>query len=479
MRIYAAAVLATVLSCGGTAAAQAPGGVTSPNVRFVKNLVRHSDSSGAKLVDGFYYVTTERDLAIYDTRADPENPVLVSDTVLARPGTPTLPEEDLDTNGRILVISNVDTLIYDVADKTAPKLLGTVPGVDQHTVSCILDCTWIYGSGGAVIDARDPAHPKDAGSWADNLQPPPSSFHDVTEVAPGLVVSSSEPFFVLDARADPAHPTVLATGRTPGFMHANLWPHLGSDDFLLVGGEATGPGCADSPSATFMVFDTRNWITSGFRLLSEYRMKTGTVTDGRNVDSSFCVHWFSPHPSYANGGLVAVSWYEHGTRFLKVDMAGKLEEIGYYLPYGGQSSDVDWVTDRVAYVTDYLRGVDILRFTGDVPPGFPKGAPPSTSTPVTPSVARPTIDRLVTFAPRRSCRRAATLRIRVRSYRADPVRSVVVRVNGRRVRTLAGRTLRTGARLRRLSRKRLVVQVVALTRSGFQTAGQRTYAPCR
>ena len=28
------------------------------------------------------------------------------------------------------------------------------------------------------------------------------------------------------------------------------------------------------------------------------------------------------------------------------------------LPLAGQSSDVDWVTDRIAYVADYLRGLD-------------------------------------------------------------------------------------------------------------------------
>src|SRR4051794_30923919 len=117
------AVLTSLLLAAG-AQAQAPGGVTSDNVEFVKNFARHSDTSGARVLDGYYYVTTERDLSIYDVK-DPLNPVLTGNTLLADPGEPTFTEEDPDTNGHVLVVSNTDTLVYDVSDKTAPKLIGT------------------------------------------------------------------------------------------------------------------------------------------------------------------------------------------------------------------------------------------------------------------------------------------------------------------------------------------------------------------
>src|SRR3712207_5661837 len=184
------------LALAASAHAQLPGGVASDNVEYVKNFARHADTSGAKLLGGHYYITTERDLSIYDVK-DPLDPVLVGSTALATPGEPTFTEEDPDTNGRVLIVSNRDTMIYDVSDKAAPKLLSTLPGLDQHTMTCVLDCAWVYGSEGAIVDLRDPARPKLAGAWTDELQPTPTSFHDVTEVAPGLLVTSTEPLLVL------------------------------------------------------------------------------------------------------------------------------------------------------------------------------------------------------------------------------------------------------------------------------------------
>src|SRR3989442_827383 len=104
-RLALAAVVATLLALAPTAAAQTPGGLTSPNVQFVKNFLRHTDTSGARVLGGYYYVTTDRDLSIYDVK-DPENPTLVGNVILAVPGTPTFPEEDPDTNGKVLVVSN-------------------------------------------------------------------------------------------------------------------------------------------------------------------------------------------------------------------------------------------------------------------------------------------------------------------------------------------------------------------------------------
>ncbi len=465
LRSLPLAVLASLLLATG-AQAQLPGGLSSDNVEFVKNFARHSDTSGAKLLAGYYYVTTERDLSIYDVK-DPVNPVLTGSVLLGAPGTPTFTEEDPDTNGRLLVISNGDTFVYDVSDKTAPKLVGTLAGLDQHTMTCVLDCSWVYGSEGAIVDLRDPTQPKLAGAWTENLETPPSSFHDVTEVSPGLLVTATEPMLVLDTRGDPAHPLVVGTATTPGFLHAALWPGQGRDRFLLAGGEAGGPACDDDASATFMTFDASDFADSQtFSLLSEYRMRTGVVLDGHQATSTWCVHWFSPHPSFANGGLVAIAWYEQGTRFLKVDAAGGLEEIGYYLPTAGQASDVDWISDRVLYVADYLRGIDIVRFTGDIPPAFPApGAPPAEP----PAVTRPGIDRLARFPARRSCRRRP-LKVRIRRYKPDPVVRATLRLDGRRLR---------GLRVRRPPRRRFSLQVQVVTRSGYRTAGQKIYRACK
>ena len=41
---------------------------------------------------------------------------------------------------------------------------------------------------------------------------------------------------------------------------------------------------------------------------------------------------------------------------------------------GGQASAAYWIDERTVYVADYIRGLDVLRFTGDIgsPPKKPK-----------------------------------------------------------------------------------------------------------
>jgi hypothetical protein len=89
------------------------------------------------------------------------------------------------------------------------------------------------------------------------------------------------------------------------------------------------------------------------------------------ADSTYCVHWFTPHPTYRNGGLVAIAWYEHGTRFLQVGRDGSISEVGWFLPLGTTASAAYWITDRIVYVSDYNRGLDVIRYTGDITPGEP------------------------------------------------------------------------------------------------------------
>jgi LVIVD repeat len=354
------------------------GGYSSPNVEFVKNFPQHTDSAGGRKLGDYFYITTERDLAIYDV-SEPVDPVQVGHLILPELGEPVFTEEDPDTNGRILLISNAGVLmVIDVSDKTAPKVLSTLANADDHTVSCVLDCTWMYGSEGTIVDLRDPAAPVlSPHNWQTETGGRPESMHDVTEVSPGVVLTSTQPLRLLDARLDPEHPQVLGSTPTePGrFTHANLWPRGGTDDFVLVGGEAVGPGCSEDASASFSTWDARAWRETGvITQLDEFRIQPGLPTEGRAPDSSFCVHWFDEHPYYRNGGLVAIGWYEHGTHFLKIDSDGQISEVGWFLGGGGQSSGTYWIDERTVYVADYIRGLDVLRFNGDIgsPPKKPK-----------------------------------------------------------------------------------------------------------
>jgi len=72
--------------------------------------------------------------------------------------------------------ANVDQLLAGA--QLVQDLAGTIPGADQHTWTCVLDCTYGYGSEGLIADLRDPAHPKLVGNWIDQYTT--TQQHDVT-----------------------------------------------------------------------------------------------------------------------------------------------------------------------------------------------------------------------------------------------------------------------------------------------------------
>lgn len=334
------------------------GGFASENFEYVTHVPLANDTAGARIFGKYMYLTTSRGLNIYDI-SDPAAPALTGTAVL--PQTPYFGEEDPDTNGKILLLNEH---VVDVEDKSNPVAIAT-HDADQHTITCILDCSYAYGSEGAIVDLRDPTKPEVVGDWT-RFVPPISNTHDVTEVKPGLVMTSTNPLVYLDARKDPTKPKVLAAAGTKdgAYMHANLWPRGGKERFLLVGSETLGPQCGQN-SGAFMTWDTKGWEQTGtFKLTDTYRVSNGLYTDGDSPANLYCTHWFETHPKYRNGGLVAMAWYEHGTRLFDISSNGKITEAGYFIPYGGSTSAAYWANDEILYSVDYNRGLDVLRYTG-------------------------------------------------------------------------------------------------------------------
>ena len=397
------AVLATALAVAGLPAATAgpvtPGFATA-NVEWLANVPLHADSAGARIVGKHLYATDSRELAIWDI-SSPELPVPVSVTPL--PQVPYFAQEDLETNGRILVIGQgrdtgnvTDTLyVFDVSNKTLPRLLTAYRGASSHTISCVLDCKYLYNSNGQIVDLREPATPKVVGDWRKAAKV--NGAHDVTEVSPGLVMTSSNPITYLDARKNPASPTLLAKGKPKDnrYVHANLWPNAGRDRFLLVGGETGSGGCADKDAGAFMTWDTTGWSKSGtFRMVDEYRPPDTLPNEGGFPVSTYCTHWFTTRPGYRNGGIVAMGWYEHGTRFLKVSPKGQIDEVGWFIPAGTSASAAYWVNKDVVYLIDYQRGLDIVKFHDKAAPRPLRKGPglPPTRAPLFPAVMKPSVD---------------------------------------------------------------------------------------
>lgn len=341
------------------------GGLASDNVTYVSTVPVEVGGapSGARLVGDYLYVAGTRSFSIYDV-SDPLAPALESVT----PTGPQFPNEDVDTNGKILLISNEQLgrrlQVWDVENKAAPQMLAELANLGDHTFTCVLKCTYAYGSRGSIIDLRDPANPELAGGWG---QLPPNDGFDTTEVSPGMVLTASRTITFLDGRKDILHPQVVALGGTTDrrLIHSLRWPNKGRDRFFLVQGETPVSRTCNENSGAFMTWDTRGYRrTRSFALVDEFRVANGNFADGNPaVNGLGCTAmWFQEHPSFKDGGLVASAFFEHGTRFLKVDGKGKIAEVGYFMPAGGETIATYWITDDIVYAIDISRGIDILRF---------------------------------------------------------------------------------------------------------------------
>lgn len=405
------------------APAQNPGphGVTSDNIEHVGLIREVGDGVGAHIVGNTMFVTSTTHLSVYDI-STPEAPV--------RQGVFTLnvewENEEVPTNGKILGISasagcvpvdpaglpQSDTnclAIYDVSNPASVKLLDVVSGAGDHTSECILECTYFFGDSGTITDARDP---KDAklleANWWNNVVDKygvevKNSCHHVREVAPGIVLGSCNPLVLISVL--PEHggtvesPALLAQGiyEVSTLVHSSRWPRGGKDKWVLSGQETNAqPQCSDTVAA-FQTWNASNvalpgggWLAGSLFTgpVDEYRPTQGTFADGNSpVNALGCsVHWFHEHPTFRNGGVVAVGAYEQGTRILQVSPDGKITEQGFFQPAGGSTSAPYWHPNgQYIYAVDYTRGVDILKYTGDtyVPTGSGDVVPTPGATPGT------------------------------------------------------------------------------------------------
>jgi hypothetical protein len=421
-RFAALAVVSIVSLCAATAQAQAPapGGdyIASANVSLLKSIKPAGDGVGARVVGHYLYVTSTKDLEIYDI-STPEDPQMVGSLNLHV----EFENEEVPTNGKVLgisgqtptvtgsgnicpstypLLSNSGCLVlYDVRDPAAPKEVSTVLDAGDHTSTCVLDCTFFYGSAGSITDAQgvlDGVQAKKIGNWYDSSTIPDFNgpndggkfvrdCHNLTEIKPGILMAACQPFLILSVRPEDGgtilQPKLLATGSNEDgrFIHGNHWPRAGEDQIALVGGEHNfQPNCSppDTEIGAFMTFDASHANLDGKfdGPLDEWRPTNGAYLDSNPPTQILgcSAHWFDEHPTFKNGGLVAVAAYENGTRFFQIGSDGKITEQGFFVPLGGATSAPHWApSSDVVYAVDYERGLDVLQYKGA---HFVPGAPP-------------------------------------------------------------------------------------------------------
>jgi len=153
-------------------------------------------------------------------------------------------------------------------------------------------------------------------------------------------------------------------------VHSARWPREGGDKFLLTGGEENFTGRCERNNSEFSVYSAERVLageatTFDGPLAQVPPAGNGVYADGKPVAGALgcSVHWFQEHPSFHDGGLVALSEYEDGVRLLQIGADGSIREQGYFLSLGSSSSSAKWAgKDDVLYSIDYQRGIDILRY---------------------------------------------------------------------------------------------------------------------
>jgi hypothetical protein len=364
------ALLATLLA--PALAAPTQGGYASDNVEYVGFVpFENATSTGITIQGKYMYLTSWKNISTYDI-SDPTAPQLLdleplgfkfeNEQVSVSPdGSFLLFSEELPQN--ILHV-------YDVEDKTNITKIAEVPGAGDHTTTCINKCKWSYGSDGSITNLADPATPKLMEQNWHELTKLQGGAHDVYEYKNGHILASGYSMLqVIDVR-NPLKPKVLASAPNdnPGYIfHSGLWPRGGKDKFLMMQGEKNAqPRCTEN-QGPFRTYSTAGWKKSKtFRHIDTYTVVNGTYQDGAPPANGLgcSAHWFTEHPSFNNGGLVALGYYEHGTRFLDIQSNGKIKEAGFFVPWGGSTSAAYWVNKDLVYAVDYTRGIDILRFSG-------------------------------------------------------------------------------------------------------------------
>jgi hypothetical protein len=356
----------------------------SKNFRLIDSVTLGGVAVSGQVVGDTYFVSSwQTGLYSYDV-SDPERPELLDHMGPDEIQIQSNENEDMATNGGILLLSQFNRtdalnrlLVIDVRNPKDMSVIATLPGAGGHTLECLYDCKWAYGSGsgsssdGIIIDLHNPRKPKLlARGWREATGD--VAAHDVTEVRPGLVVTSSTPMLVLDT-ADPAKPrVVMRTVDAPHTGHNNLWPRGGNDRFLISASEGVNNGRCElyeEDGKTLQVWDTSRWQRGGFKALGTYTLTNDEghpALDALGVQGC-SAHWAQEHPTFDDGGLVAMAAYSHGVRLLDISADGKPREVGYFLKDVHGAIDVEWVTDRILYVIEDgggIGGFDVIEYTG-------------------------------------------------------------------------------------------------------------------
>ena len=256
----------------------------------------------------------------------------------------------------------------------------------NHTVECVLDCQYFYGSAGSIIDARGVArrHGAEAGRQLDRRatrRRASARAAAATTCARSRRASCSPP-----ASRSPSSRSSRRTAARPSTRRcstrarrpSSCTPPAGraraSDKFLLTGGEENFTRPLRAQRQRVLRLQRRQRAEEEVEAVRGPAHQVepagnGVYADGKPVAGALgcSVHWFQEHQSFKNGGLVALSRVR-GRRALPADQPRRRDHRAGLLPRASAARRrrrSGRGKDDVLYSIDYQRGIDILRWKGE------------------------------------------------------------------------------------------------------------------
>lgn len=404
MRVLIAFLVLLVASPAAGANRIGPDHVSSDQVTLEQTIRTTGPAWAGAIVGDRLLVSGPAQLTVLSI-SDPRAPVLVGSAPIGNAAE----SDAVASNGTWAAVAEGDCLdapggsciaIFDVTG--APQRIASLP-LGVQSVACVLGCRYLWATGeNAIVDMAEPAAPKVVGTF---LDPDDDRIQGLCfgtrEVRPGVIMAACDPAFALSTLAEHGgserKPVVIAQADTEDFRttavggvpHSARWPG-GRDRFMMTTTETPFSGtCGGEGLGAFVLWDARAVLAGGrgFVRMAQWRPSNGVYLDGRSPYNAVgcSPHFMAEHPSFRDGGLVAVSVLENGTRLLRIDPEGKIEEVAFFLGLGGTAALPVWHPDgRTLYVVDYARGLDVLTYAGEffVPPVAPEPAAPATPGPV-------------------------------------------------------------------------------------------------
>ena len=221
------AVLASALVAAPATGGPTTGGLATDNIEHVRHIPLAQNGVGGRLIGKFFYMNDQNKVMIWDV-SDPQDPQMTG--FVPMPQEWQFSREDLDGNGKILVVPNTASgvndgtapqgsatnavYIIDVEDKANPMIISKINGPAQHTYSCVLDCSFAVRLRGGDPRPAQPSKAEAGETEVGRRTAAATSGHDVEEVRPGIVVTGTQPIQLLDVRKDPRTPSFSRSART-------------------------------------------------------------------------------------------------------------------------------------------------------------------------------------------------------------------------------------------------------------------------